>query len=280
MVTVGLIAAFVWETLTFGLRDAMVLGPLPLSGRRIIGAKLIALGAFLLGTSAAVNVMTGVPFGFVTGNRFGVMTLLRNSAAFLVATLGASVFVFTAMVTLKGTVTLVVGPRFADRFGAWVQWFFVTALLCFVILLPSLESNSELVKMDPGGVLPITWFVALFEWVRGSPVVEWRALAGRAPLATTATVTGAILVSIAGFRSQMRRALAPSASTGVLGNAAVGRTLARWMAGSHEVARATADFVLLSIARGRDVQTRSRSTPPSALRSRLACLGQRRIERL
>jgi hypothetical protein len=255
MVTVGLIAAFEWDALTFELRDAMVLGPLPLSGRHIIAAKLLALATFLLGTSAAVNVVTGVPFGFVTANRFDLMTLIRNSAAFLAATIGASVFVFTAMMTLKGLVVFLAGPRFAERAGAWLQWFFVTSVLCFVILLFSLGPGGELRRSDPHGVVPVTWFVALFEEVRGSPVPEGRAFAGRALIAIAAGVVGAALVSIAGFRRQMRLALAPSALTGVLGTAPIARTLARAMAGGDERARATADFVLLSMTRSHAVQT-------------------------
>ena len=46
MVTVGLIAAFVWDALDFEHRDAMVLGPAPLRARTILGAKIAALGAF------------------------------------------------------------------------------------------------------------------------------------------------------------------------------------------------------------------------------------------
>jgi hypothetical protein len=38
-------------------RDAMMLGPLPISSVVIITAKLVALAAFLLGTAATINLV-------------------------------------------------------------------------------------------------------------------------------------------------------------------------------------------------------------------------------
>ena len=67
MITTGLLTVFIWDTLVFDKRDAMVLGPLPLRGSTIVGAKLAALATFLVGTALAVNVTSGLPFAFVTG---------------------------------------------------------------------------------------------------------------------------------------------------------------------------------------------------------------------
>jgi hypothetical protein len=52
----------------------------------------------------------------------------------------------------------------------------------------------------------------------------------------------------------MQRALVPVASASALGRALVGRTIARWLVGRDPVARATADFVLLTLARNRAQQ--------------------------
>ena len=60
MITTGLLTVFIWDTLVFDKRDAMVLGPLPLRGRTIVGAKLAALATFLVGTALAVNVTSGL----------------------------------------------------------------------------------------------------------------------------------------------------------------------------------------------------------------------------
>ena len=48
-VSIGFIAAFAWDSLSFDRRDAMVLGPLPISRATVVGAKLSAMAAFLVG---------------------------------------------------------------------------------------------------------------------------------------------------------------------------------------------------------------------------------------
>src|SRR3989442_185194 len=62
IVSMGVIAAFTWDALGFDRRDAMVLGPLPISGTTVISAKLSALAVLLLSGAAIVNVMTAGPF--------------------------------------------------------------------------------------------------------------------------------------------------------------------------------------------------------------------------
>ena len=93
MITTGLLTVFIWDALVFDKRDAMVLGPLPLRGSTIVGAKLAALATFLVGTALAVNVTSGVPFGFVTGGPEG--HILRHLAGHLSGTIGGAVFVFS-----------------------------------------------------------------------------------------------------------------------------------------------------------------------------------------
>ena len=97
MVTVSFIAVIEWNALGFDRRDAMVLGPLPIRGATIIGAKLAALGAFLVAASALVNVMPTVSFALATLELFGPIGFVRYLAAYITATLGVAVFVFAVM---------------------------------------------------------------------------------------------------------------------------------------------------------------------------------------
>lgn len=256
MVTVGFIAVFVWDALTFDRRDAMVLGPLPLRGTTIITAKLAALGTFLLGTSAAVNLVTAVPFALVTADRLGAAVCARHVAAHLTATLSAATFVFAGIVMIRGTVALLGGARLAAGLGSLLQLLFVSALLCFAIMIPAALKATQPWFLDAGaaGWIPTAWFLGLFERLRGSPRPELVALADRALLATPIAVVGGVIVSVAGFGRQMQLALAPSASTGPLGAARISRMLARWLVGGNAVARATVDFILITIARNRAQQ--------------------------
>jgi hypothetical protein len=256
MVTVGLIAVFAWDALSFDRRDALVLGPLPVPGTTIIAAKLAALVAFLLAAAAAVNVTTGVPYALVTSDRLGFAGLARQLTSHLTATMLAAIFVFAAIVTIRGTVALLFGARVAARLGSVLQFLFVSALLCFVLGASGMLRATRPWWPQDGaaGWIPPTWFLGLFEHLRGSPRPEFTSLAARALVATLIAIVGSVIVSVAGFRRQLQLALAPGAFVGAWGTARVSRTLARWLAGGNATASATTDFILMTLVRNRAQQ--------------------------
>src|SRR4029077_7282290 len=101
----------------------------------IICAKLAALGALLVGVSASINLMPTVSFALATADLFGPIAFVRYLAAYVTATMGAAVFTFTAIVTIRGAVTIATGPRLALRVGSLVQFLFVGALLTFLLVI-------------------------------------------------------------------------------------------------------------------------------------------------
>jgi hypothetical protein len=256
MVTIGCIAVYVWEGLTFERRDAMVIGPLPLRASTVIGAKVAALAMLLYGAALAINILTAVPFGAVVANHFGVAGFLRDGAALLATSIGAATFVFTSLVVTRALVTLLGTPRMAARLGSLLQFAFVAGILCFVTLLPALASlkREEFLAVAPASLNPASWFLGLYEYLHGSPESGFAILAGRATLALAGSLIGAIGLSIVSVQRQLQRALAPVASASALGRALISRTLAGWLLGRDVVARGTADFILLTIARNRAQQ--------------------------
>ena len=156
MSTTGLLTVFIWDALVFDKRDAMVLGPLPLRGSTIVSAKLAALATFLVGTALAVNITSGVPFGFVTGGPAG--HILRHLAGHLSGTIGGAVFVFSTLVIVRGLLVLLVSAHAAATVGSFLQFLFLSGVLCFMMVPTAI-----------GQVIPpISWFAALFELIRGS----------------------------------------------------------------------------------------------------------------
>src|SRR5687767_157380 len=199
MISIGLLTVFIWDTLVFDKRDAMVLGPLPLRGSTIVGAKLAALATFLVGTALAVNVISGVSFGWVTGTLDG--RILRHLAGHLSGTVGGAVFMFCALVVVRGLLVLLVSAHAAATVGSLLQFVFLSAVLCFMM-----------VPTATGQVLPpISWFAALFELIRGSREPAVPGLAQFAVIGLPVAIVGAIAITFAGYWKQMRAALAPSA---------------------------------------------------------------------
>jgi hypothetical protein len=256
MATMGYVAVFIWEGLTFERRDAMVIGPLPLSSATVIGAKLAALATLLISSALLINLTTAVPFGSVTANHIGFGGLFWDAAALLGTTIGAATFVFTSMVMARALVTLLGTPRLAARLGSLLQFAFVAGILCFVALFPLMASMKrvDFLARAATSLSPADWFLGLFEHLHGSPEPGFSMLATRALAALTLSVAGAIVLSIVTVRRQMHRALTPVSSAGALGRAVVARLVARLLTGRDPVARATADFILLTIARNRAQQ--------------------------
>jgi hypothetical protein len=251
MATIGLITVFVWDTLVFDKRDAMVLGPLPLPGTTVVAAKLAALGTLLLGAALAVNVLSGLPFAFVTGGPEG--RILQHLAGHLAGTIGGAVFVFSALVVMRGLLVIVCSPQFAANVGSLMQFAFTSAVLCF-LMVPTAMGDSRPVFLGPGADewMPMAWFFGLFETLRGSREPGVDTLAERALIAVPVAVTTAILVTFGGYTRQMRAALAPAAR--VSGNAWIRRRIARVFTGRDSIAQGTSDFVLTALARSRPHQ--------------------------
>ena len=251
MVTTALITVFIWDALVFDKRDAMVLGPLPIRGTTIVWAKLAALATFLLGTSVAVNLLSGVPFGFVTGGPEG--KIVRHLAGHLAGTLGGAVFMFSALVVARGALVLAVGSHIAATVGSTLQFVFMSAVLLFMVVPATMgDAQPVFLTRNAGQWIPTTWFFALFETLRGSQAPGLDALAWRAVVAVPTTVVAAIAITFAGYWNQMRAALAPPA------RAASATRLRRGMAGlivgSDHVARGVSDLVLTVLARSRPHQ--------------------------
>jgi hypothetical protein len=256
MVTIGLITVFVWDALSFDRRDAMVLGPLPVRQATVAGAKLAALGAFLLLAAGLVTLPSGFLFAMETSDQLGALTFVTHLVAHLAATVGAAAFTFAAIVAFRGVVVIVAGARAASAIGPLMQFLFVVLILSFVILTPAVWKipHATLVNPTVTGWLPSSWFLGLFERVRGSSRAYFVPLATRALIALSIAVAAAIAVSVATFRQQMRLALTPPAKPGSIGVGTLIRHLARALAGRDPAARATAVFVVVTLGRNRRQQ--------------------------
>ena len=208
MITTGLITVFIWDTLVFDRRDAMVLGPLPVRGTTIVAAKLAALATFLVGAALAVNITSGLPFGLITGGNEGLV--LRHAAGHFAGTVGGAVFIFCSLVVVRGLLVLLVTPHFAATAGSLLQFGFLSGVLLFM-MVPTAMGKTTPVFLDrsAGEWMPMAWFFGLFEAIRGSREPGVGILADRALMALPAAAAAAIAVTFAGYWRQMRAAVAP-----------------------------------------------------------------------
>jgi hypothetical protein len=260
IVAIGVIGAFAWDALGFDRRDAMVIGPLPISGAVVVAAKLAAVGALLGIAMAGISVLTAVPFAMVASSHKSLISAGRHLTAHLTATMMAVAFVFSILVTLRASASMVGGARAALE--SIIQCTLVSGLLCFMALTPGTlkitgarRGVRGVVRMMPiPAWSPTNWFLGVYEVVRGTNDGEFSRAAWTAVIVTALAIAAAILTTVASYRRQLRLALAPS-SDGGLRAARLPRTIARILAGRAAAARATADFIVTTIARNRAQQT-------------------------
>jgi hypothetical protein len=256
VVSIGVIAAFTWDALGFDRRDAMVLGPLPVSGGTIIAAKLGALAALLLGAASLLAIVLGGPFAMIASGRNGLVAIVRHFAAHVVATMGATTFVFCVLVTVRALLATIARGRVV--IASFFQFALVSSVLCFVVLVPTVidagPRRTPTLQPIPAWS-PTNWFLGLHETLRGSDVAQFLPQAITGLEVTLAAIAAAILATIVSYRRQMQLALTPSASAGSNRAGRLHCAFARALAGRALAARATSDFVLTTLMRNRAQQS-------------------------
>jgi len=256
IVSMGVIAAFTWDALGFDRRDAMVLGPTPVSGATVVAAKLAALAALLLAGALTVNVIPAALFALDASNHAGVTVAVRHLVAHMAATMLAAAFVFSVLVTIRALLGMLSWGRVAVT--SLLQFALVSASLSFIVLVPRTlrvvaggrRGAARVVMQSIPDWSPTNWFLALHEVIRGS-AGDFMPAAVAGARVTILVIAAAIVATIIGFRRQQQLALTPSASAGLSAAARGQMALARLLAGRHPIARATAEFVVATLMRNR-----------------------------
>ena len=110
MVVSALAALMVWDALALEMRDVAILGPLPISARTIIRAKLAAVLVFGAVLAVALNAIPSVLYpAFLTINMRGMTGggLLRLIAAHATTMVVAGLFGFFGVLAARGILRLV-----------------------------------------------------------------------------------------------------------------------------------------------------------------------------
>lgn len=212
LILTGLLAVVEWEDLFPGRTDILVLRPLPLPPGAIVAAKLGALATLLAGFYAIVNFYSNLmlPFLSVPGGA-GMGTTLRWMGAQAAATAAAALWVFLAVVGLKGLVLALGAERGRWRPGPLLRFGLMVGLLAALILTPRLVSPTDYEQLvRSGGVwsYPLLWFVGLDKLLAGGAAPVWMARGRDALRALGWTALGAAFFYLLGCRRQFRAALA------------------------------------------------------------------------
>ena len=209
-VAVGIVSLFAWDLLFPDLLDLFVLSPLPIAGRRLFLARLVAaclfLALFLLGANAL-----GFIFFPALSDAPG---LARHLFAHLAAVMGSGVFVAAFFLSLQGTLVALLGERLFRAISPFLQGLAMMLLVTIFLLFPVssrfLEALTNLARY-----FPPFWFLGIYERLLAgsSSLPVFNELAKTGCLATGAVVAMAILSYPVAYRRKMRYLVEGSGSS-------------------------------------------------------------------
>lgn len=216
MAVAFVVTMLVWSSLTPDRKDALVLGPLPVTAREQARGRLIALLQFFGLFAVAVSVPTAVAFNFVSGAAETIPLLPQLIAGHIVAaTLGAA-FVFFLLLDIQLVLAALFGPR-AVRFVALpLQLLSIGAVIA--ALASAQDFGRTLLGPAAGTWLwhPLAWFAGVYRWIGGDERAVFGQLAIRGAAAAGATIAFALTLYPRAYERCLRNVITDGRPTGVM----------------------------------------------------------------
>ncbi|HJU43500.1 MAG TPA: hypothetical protein VJ691_11820 [Vicinamibacterales bacterium] len=194
MAVAFVVTMMVWSSLTPDRKDALVLGPLPVSTREQALGRLLALMKFFGLFAAAVTVPTAVAFNFVSGGPETVTALPQLVIGHIAAAGLGIAFVFFTLLNAQLLLAALFGPRVVRLMTLPLQ---VASLGAVIAALASSQDFGRLLLRDvPAGFLwhPLAWFVGLYRWIGGDDAAIFGTLAARGAVAGIGVIGLAVTV--------------------------------------------------------------------------------------
>ena len=213
MAVAGVVTMMVWGSLTPDRRDALVLGPLPITAREQALGRLLALLKFFAMFIGAVAVPTAVAYNFVSVGAGNITEFPARVLGHLVAAVLAGGSVFFLLLNTQLVLAAAFGPR-AIRFVTLPLQ--IAALLGFIAALASSEGFANAMLADGrGGVMwnPAAWFVGVYRWIAGEEREIFAMLAVRGALSGIGIIVVALVIYPLAYERCLKNVIASEGRT-------------------------------------------------------------------
>ena len=192
MLIAGLTAVATWDNIFPDLRDAMVLGPLPVRPRTILAAKLASSASLLAIGVLSLNCGMGIVLPLLAG---GLLRFPLIVATYWFTVSAAAAFVFGAVLTIQGLLAAALPRRWFLRLSSILQLASFALFLSVWLFQPSYGSAAEFASTQQQGTLsrwPMFWFFGMFCQTTGIFPIALTRLALLAWLGLVAAGVGAV----------------------------------------------------------------------------------------
>ena len=215
MAVAGLVTMIVWGSLTPDRRDALVLGPLPITAREQALGRLLALMKFFAMFICAVAVPTAIAYNFVSVGADNITEFPARVVGHIVAAVLAGGSVFFLLLNIQLLLAAMFGPR-AIRFVTLPLQF--AALLGIIAALASSEGFARAMLSDgaaAGGVMwnPAAWFIGVYRWIAGEEREIFATLAARGALSGIGIIVLALVMYPLAYERCLKNVIASEGRT-------------------------------------------------------------------
>ena len=208
LLVIGLCTVITWDATFPDRRDLAVLGPLPIKPRTILLAKLSATCGLLGIAILSLNFASSCSWALVFGAAAGYLGVVRFFLAFWFTIVGASAFLYGAVLTIQGLTALVLPRKLFLRLSAALQLCAFATFLGVYFLEPSLATHADFDNPANHWLLassPVFWFLALLNQLNGSLPAQLNWLAQRAGIALGLAICGALTSLLLSYLKTMKK---------------------------------------------------------------------------
>ncbi len=240
MILLGFLTVFEWETLFPDQKDYLILTVFPVATRTVFYAKVVALAAFLLLFTVAINIIPTLLFPSavldnnpyshtVFARKIPIYQVIRYTFSHGISVLLGNIFIFLTAITLQGILLMLIPSKWARAISRIVRFLCLLLLLGALLSFWALTSVDQLIQNESplAAFFPPIWFIGIYEILLGShnPAM-WR-LAERAAAALSLAGALSILSYAMCYRRFMRRSVesGPGVSHSFAGIRAAGNFL-------------------------------------------------------
>jgi hypothetical protein len=191
--------------------DFLTLVPLPVTRRRIFGAKLMALAVFVGVLLASLSTFSAIAFPMFTHQRWAEGHILARIGAHAVAAAGSAAFGFACVVALQGVGSVWAPRRWASRLAVIIPCGTITGTILTVPLVLQLPTHRAWVASHPDLLMwfPPAWCAGLERVLLGVADDYWSSLASIGAGVTSIVVAVSAIAYAALYRSFERVVLGP-----------------------------------------------------------------------
>ena len=212
MTAMGVVGLVIWDGVFPDRRDVRILGPLPVSNRCFVMARLGALGQVFLLFATPLCVLQSLTFPMVVAGYGDAVPRVIGVTAHLITVVLACAFVFAALIAVQCLLLLSFGTRAAQHVSVAFQLIFAVGLAQMVFLLPALGRVLRDGGRTQDGLswlyaLPATWFFGLYQVLSRTGDPRATGLAQLAVGASVVSLASAIGLYAATYGVLSKRAL-------------------------------------------------------------------------